>query len=44
MDLINSNFYAGIVRMTVESIEENIWFCVYNIRTFYPSKERLNVK
>jgi hypothetical protein len=24
MDLINSNFYAGIVRMTVESIEENI--------------------
>jgi hypothetical protein len=24
MDLINSNFYAGIVRITVESIEENI--------------------
>lgn len=24
MDLVNSNFYAGIVRMTVETIEENI--------------------
>lgn len=24
MDLINSNFYAGIVRITVESIEENV--------------------
>lgn len=24
MDLINTNFYAGIVRMTVESIEENV--------------------
>jgi hypothetical protein len=29
MELINSNFYAGIVRMTAETIQERIWIFVY---------------